>query len=55
MWLVGFIDAEGNFYVKITEKDKKPRISLIFSLSQHSRDFLLMNQILEFLECGIIE
>jgi hypothetical protein len=56
MWLVGFIDAEGNFYVKITEKDnKKPRISLVFSISQHSRDFLLMSQILEFLECGIIE
>jgi len=55
MWLVGFVDAEGCFYVKITEKEnKKAKISLVFSISQHSRDFLLMNKIIKYLNCGII-
>jgi cytochrome c oxidase subunit 3 len=45
MWLTGFVDAEGVFYVKITEKkNSKPRVSLVFSISQHIRDLLLFKK-----------
>jgi hypothetical protein len=50
------VDGEGNFYVKIIERlNKRPIISLVFSISQHSRDTLLMNKILDYLNCGVIE
>lgn len=52
--MVGFVDAEGCFYVKITET-KKRIVKLVFSISQHSRDFLLMSKIIKYLGCGVIE
>jgi len=50
-WLVGFVDGEGCFYVKITSK----QIILVFSISQHIRDLALLNIIKNYLNCGIIE
>ena len=45
-WITGFVDAEGCFYIK-PFKDKLGivRYSLVFSISQHSRDLLLMKKI----------
>jgi len=37
------------------KKSKVVKYSLIFMVSQHSRDFLLMNKILDHLNCGLIE
>lgn len=56
-WLVGFVDGEGCFYVKTTKNKSKLgiRISMSFSISQHSRDCLLMKSIISYLNCGIIE
>lgn len=56
-WLVGFVDGEGCFYVKITNNSSKlgGRVTLVFSLTQHSRDEILFNMILKYLGCGIIE
>nr|QBG64933.1 LAGLIDADG endonuclease [Cordyceps cicadae]QZM06837.1 hypothetical protein [Cordyceps chanhua] len=51
-WLIGFVDAEGCFYIKIS---KSNQISLVFSLSQHNRDIKLFNIIKDYIECGIIE
>nr|AEY71974.2 putative LAGLIDADG 1 endonuclease [Magnusiomyces magnusii] len=51
-WLVGFVDGEGCFYIKIT---KLKKISLAFLLYQHSRDSYLFNIIKDYLDCGIIE
>lgn len=56
-WLIGFVDGEGCFYIKI----KKVRsllgfqTSISFFISQHSRDELLLNKIAEYLGCGNIE
>lgn len=55
-WLTGFIDGEGCFYIK--PKRNKLNIStfsLSFRLTQHSKDLLLMNNILNYLNCGLIE
>ena len=55
-WLTGFVDAEGCFYVK-PKRNKLNifRFYLSFRLTQHSRDLLLINNILSFLNCGLIE
>jgi len=50
-WLVGFVDAEGCFYIKKT----KLQIILTFSISQHTRDYDLLNIIKKYLDCGLIE
>lgn len=52
LWLVGFVDGEGCFYLKIRNNKQ---VSLIFLLTQHVRDLNLMNVIKGYLNCGIIE
>jgi len=45
-WLTGFVDAEGCFYIKpVSVKLKIVKYSLVFSISQHSKDLLLMKKI----------
>ena len=55
LWLVGFVDGEGCFSVKLKKNKKIPQVLLAFSISQHSRDANLLNIIKNYLECGIIE
>jgi LAGLIDADG endonuclease len=31
------------------------KYSLVFSISQHSKDLLLLNKIIDYLQCGVIE
>ena len=54
-WLAGFISAEGCFSV-IKKKSSNFRqgfqILLIFKLSQHHRDKLLLKSLIEYLRCG---
>jgi hypothetical protein len=52
LWLVGFVDGEGCFYLKTT---KSKQVSLSFSITQNSRDSYLLNVIKDYLGCGIIE
>lgn len=51
-WLIGFVDAEGTFYIKTA---KSNQVSLSFSISQHSRDVALFTTMKDFLDCGILE
>ena len=55
-WLVGFIEGDGNFYIKVS-KTKYGTLGIIgvFSISQHSQDKHLMNLILTYLGCGKLE
>jgi hypothetical protein len=55
-WISGFISAEGNFDVRIPSTNSKLgyRVQLRFRLSQHSRDLLLMQKIVESLGSGKI-
>lgn len=57
-WLVGFIDGEGCFYVKVRKSAKYTtgfQVGLAFSISQHSRDSSLLKIIKDYLGCGVIE
>lgn len=50
-WLAGFVDGEGCFYVKPI----KSGYTVNMSISQHIRDELLLREIANYLNCGIIE
>lgn len=53
-WLIGFFEAEGCFQIIIQEsKDKRINsVSLRFTLTQHSRDSLLLESFVNYLGCG---
>ena len=52
-WLRGFVEAEGCFQVVIQEyKDKAANVSLRFTLTQHSRDKVLLESFVNYIGCG---
>ena len=55
-WISGFVSAEGNFDVRIPSTNSKLgyRVQLRFRITQHSRDFTLMQKIVEYLGSGNI-
>lgn len=56
-WLAGFASAEGCFLVKITKSATHLsgyQVSLIFKLTQHIRDELLIRSLVNYLGCGTI-
>jgi len=55
-WIVGFMEAEGCFFVK-TSKNKinKTQIVIGCQLTQHSRDLLLIEKLSSFFNCGRTE
>lgn len=58
LWLVGFVDGEGCFYVKVNKSARYNTgfgVLLAFSICQHSRDLSLLNIIKDYLGCGVIE
>lgn len=56
LWILGFVEGEGCFNIKISKlKNNKSIVSLRFVLSQHSRDRLLLNSLMNYLGCGRLE
>ena len=55
-WISGFVSAEGNFDVRLPSTNSKLgyRVQLRFRISQHSRDLILMQKIVEYLGSGKI-
>lgn len=55
-WISGFVSAEGNFDVRMPSTNSKlgHRVQLRFRLSQHSRDLILMEKIIEYFGSGKI-
>lgn len=56
-WLGGFITAEGCFFIRLLKSEShklKERVTLIFMLTQHSRDEVLMRSLVDYLGCGNI-
>ncbi|ABU49446.1 hypothetical protein SNOGp09 (mitochondrion) [Parastagonospora nodorum SN15] len=55
-WISGFVSAEGNFDVRVPSTNSKLgyRVQLRFRISQHSRDLILMQKIVEYLGSGKI-
>jgi hypothetical protein len=55
-WISGFVSAEGNFDLRIPPTNSKLgyRVQLRFRISQHSRDLILMQKIVQYLGSGKI-
>ena len=55
-WISGFVSAKGNFDVRIPSTNSKLgyRVQLRFIISQHKRDLILMQKIVEYLGSGKI-
>ena len=49
-WLLGFIDAEANFYVSMIKNYPRPQ----FSIGLHLRDKEILEQIKSFMGCGLV-
>lgn len=56
-WLAGFVSAEGSFGISIFKSNTKSgfAVKLIFTITQHVRDELLMKSFMEYLNCGIVQ
>lgn len=58
-WVAGFVDGQGCFYVK-TSKLKQSKcivykVSVYFYIAQHTRDISLLNNLITYLNCGLVE
>lgn len=56
-WLAGFTSAEGSFMVKIAISSSHRlgfQVKLVFALTQHIRDELLMRSLTSYLDCGLL-
>ena len=48
-WVAGFVEGEGNFYIKITNKNV---VSFKFLVTQHIRDIVLLKNLARYFNCG---
>ena len=55
-WLAGFATGESNFFITVQKSKSKSglTISLRFSKSQHSRDVLLLESLVNYFGCGYV-
>jgi hypothetical protein len=56
-WIAGFASGEACFLVSISKSNRNKIgqvVQLIFKLSQHNRDKVLLESIIKYLNCGII-
>jgi hypothetical protein len=54
-WMAGFVSAEGCFFVKIAKSNTAKlgvRTELVFIVTQHIRDSLLLNLFINYFGCG---
>ena len=51
-WIRGFIEAEGSFQVITQNTNNKITVSLRFSITQHIKDEVLLNNFVTYLNCG---
>jgi NADH:ubiquinone oxidoreductase subunit K len=53
-WLAGFATGESNFFIAVQNSNSGLIISLRFSISQHSRDLLILESLVHFFNCGYV-
>lgn len=56
-WLAGFTSGEGCFMVRIRNSshvNNLPKVELIFQITQHKKDEILMKSFVDYLGCGLI-
>lgn len=54
-WILGFVEGEGCFNIKLSKYKDKSIVTLRFILSQHCKDRLLIINLMNFLGCGKLE
>ena len=57
-WLAGFVDGEGYFYVSSLKNNLYfigYKVTLVFSVTQHARNEILLTKFIDLLGCGKIE
>jgi hypothetical protein len=55
-WIAGFVEAEGCFKITILNKpNNRYQVLLVFQITQHSRDRNLLNILLTYFGCGMLE
>ena len=56
-WIAGFTSGEGYFYIKISKSNTNKlgeAVTLVFDLTQHNKDELLIKSFIEYFGCGIV-
>ncbi len=56
-WLVGFVSGEGNFMIRLMNSSTHKQgyqVGLRFQITQHIKDRVLMENILNYFECGYL-
>ena len=53
--LAGFVDGEGCFYVKTSKTHSGYRVCPYFYIAQHMRDIDLLENLVIYLNCGLVE
>lgn len=56
-WLLGFVNGEGNFMIRLINSPANKlgyQVGLRFQVTQHSKDKLLMENIINYLGCGYL-
>nr|YP_010164135.1 LAGLIDADG endonuclease [Metarhizium album]QRK27500.1 LAGLIDADG endonuclease [Metarhizium album] len=56
-WLLGFVSGEGNFMIRLINSPANKlgyQVGLRFQITQHSKDKLLMENIINYLQCGYL-
>jgi hypothetical protein len=55
-WLAGFATGESNFFIAVQKSKSKSGLTftLRFSISQHSRDVLLLESLVNYFGCGYV-
>jgi hypothetical protein len=53
-WLAGFVSGDGNFLISIFKNNNRNgfTVRLMFRITQHSRDIVLMKSLISYLGCG---
>jgi heme/copper-type cytochrome/quinol oxidase subunit 3 len=54
-WVAGFVDGEGCFYVKTSKIHLGYKVSPYFYIAQHIRDIGLLENLVIYLNCGLVE
>lgn len=54
LWLAGFITAEGSFFLNVYKANTKigSGVKLVFRVTQHTRDELLIGSFIQYFGCG---
>ena len=54
-WVAGFVDGEGCFYIKTSKTSSGYKINTYFYIAQHIRDIALLNVLVTYFNCGLVE